>query len=79
MSRLKHLEWHLSARIKGDRLKPFNRNFGDWFVLHQLHKNLQRSSFLHLVNDMCSSDERDRGLRLPKDAHLELLDVQDDC
>ncbi|XP_023346114.1 innexin inx2 isoform X1 [Eurytemora carolleeae] len=38
--RLRHLQYHLKGRLKGPCLKKINRQFGDWWLLHLLHKNI---------------------------------------
>lgn len=45
----------------GNELKPFNQNFGDWFVLHQVYKNIEHRHFTRLVSEMCKVESE--GLR----------------
>ena len=30
-----------------------NSNFGDWFVLHQVYKNIQHTNFAQLISKLC--------------------------
>ena len=39
--------------MAGNQLRPFNTNFGDWFILHQLYKNMERNNYVHLVSGLC--------------------------
>ena len=39
--------------MAGNQLRPFNSNFGDWFILHQLYKNMERNNYVHLVSGLC--------------------------
>ena len=55
--RLRHIERHLKGRVKGNELKFWNKHFGDWFLLHQLHKNMHQVNFSELVSILCSIEE----------------------
>ena len=57
--RLKHIEKHLKGQVKGNRLKFLNKHFGDWFLLHQLYKNLDFNNFTQLVSNLCSLEEEE--------------------
>ena len=52
-------------RLKGNQLKCLNRHFGDWLLLHLLHKNIDRRTFQEIVNILvkCCS-ERSKGSHL---------------
>ena len=52
-------------RLKGNELKCLNRHFGDWLLLHLLHKNIDRRTFQEIVNILvrCCSER-------PKGSHL---------
>ena len=45
----------LKGSIRGNRLKFLNSNFGDWFVLHQVYKNIQHTNFAQLVSKLCGT------------------------
>ena len=49
------LTFYLSftGNIKGNKLKFLNSNFGDWFVLHQVYKNIQHTNFAQLISKLC--------------------------
>ena len=36
-------------------MKFLNSNFGDWFVLHQVYKNIQHTNFAQLVSKLCAT------------------------
>ena len=57
--RLKHIERHLKGQVKGNKLKFLNKHFGDWFLLHQLYKNLDFNNFTQLVSNLCSLEEEE--------------------
>ena len=43
----------ITGCVRGNKLKFLNTNFGDWFVLHQVYKNIQRTNFAQLVSKLC--------------------------
>ena len=51
--RLRHIERHLKGQVKGNQLKFLNKHFGDWFLLHQLYKNVHLTNFTQLVSKLC--------------------------
>ena len=55
--RLKHIERHLKGNVKGNKLKFLNKHFGDWFLLHQIHKNIDPTNFTELVSELCRIDD----------------------
>ncbi|XP_023346115.1 innexin inx2 isoform X2 [Eurytemora carolleeae] len=55
--RLRHLQYHLKGRLKGPCLKKINRQFGDWWLLHLLHKNIDRRTFQELVSKLCDPEQ----------------------
>jgi hypothetical protein len=55
--RLSHIERHLKGKLKGNQLKFLNKNFGDWFLLHQLYKNIHLTNFVQLVSKLCAIEE----------------------
>ncbi|XP_059098650.1 innexin inx2-like isoform X1 [Tigriopus californicus] len=59
--RQSHIQRHLKGKTKGNELKPFNQNFGDWLVLHQVYKNIEHRHFTRLVSEMCKVESN--GLR----------------
>lgn len=57
MRRLMHLESHLlGGTLGGNRLRNYNKTFGDWFVLHQLYKNIHNNNFFQLVSKLSATD-----------------------
>lgn len=59
--RLQHIEKHLKGKVKGNQLKFLNKHFGDWFILHQLYKNIHLTNFTALVSSLCSVEETKPG------------------
>ena len=45
--------YRFKGYVQGNKLKFLNTNFGDWFVLHQVYKNIQRTNFAQLVSKLC--------------------------
>ncbi len=43
----------VTMRLKGNQLKMFNKTFGDWFVLHQLYKNMHHTHYIKLISKLC--------------------------
>ncbi len=50
---------HVRGAIRGNHLAPFNEQFGDWFVLHQVYKNVTYPNFVKLISEMADVDEQD--------------------
>ena len=52
--------------MKGTQLRCLNRHFGDWLLLHLLHKNIDRRTFQEIVNILvkcCSEGSKGRTLK----------------
>ena len=42
-------------KLRGTELRCLNRHFGDWLLLHLLHKNIDRRTFQEIVNILVKS------------------------
>ena len=76
--RLRHIEKHLKGKVKGNQLKFLNKQFGDWFILHQLYKNIHHSNFTQLVSSLCSAGEEGKTSILKKAETFISFNLNDD-
>ena len=61
--------------IKGNQLKFLNQHFGDWFVLHQMYKNIHLSNFTRLVSKLCAIEEKSCSLLKKGETFISFDDV----
>ena len=73
--RLTHIERHLKGHVKGNQLKFLNQHFGDWFVLHQMYKNIHLSNFTRLVSKLCAIEEKSCSLLKKGETFISFDDV----
>jgi hypothetical protein len=54
-----HMHRHIKGHVLGNHLAPFNQDFGDWFLLHLIYKNVTYPNFVALVSVMAVVKEVD--------------------
>ena len=64
-----------SHYFKGNQLKFLNQHFGDWFVLHQMYKNIHLSNFTRLVSKLCAIEEKSCSLLKKGETFISFDDV----
>ena len=76
--RLSHIERHLKGRVKGNQLKFLNKHFGDWFLLHQLYKNIHHSNFTQLVSTLAAVEENKSSILKKTETFISFNLTEDD-
>ena len=70
--RLSHTIHQVKAPVGGNALAPFNTNFGDWFLLHQIYKNVTYPNFVKIIDELAGVDEYDVAEKLLKGSEVNI-------